>query len=177
MEEAEVEIAERLACLDRPRKSISAWDFFMVTQEVLGMSSPVGFAMCREMGILCESKKNQWGLNETLPHADWRGKGYFTIRTNEDITVPEKKDGRKTGNCLAAKGIVTKLTPDHLDKDGNVVKQGGFKWLLDKLYNDERCLLYRLVQHNGGKDGQFRPLYGAASRCGVRTAGCRPTRS
>lgn len=152
--------AELLFELDKANQAVSMWDFFTLTINVLGMTRPIGFKLCRHYGILNKATENQWGLEETLPCAEWAGKGYFTLRYPKVVIPIKDQNGKKTGEVHKVPRKTAYTTPDRKDADGAVEKVGGFVWLLDKLYHDERCLLYRLVQQYGGRDGLLRPLYG-----------------
>jgi hypothetical protein len=78
-EEVERQNVELLFELDRPKKSVTIYEFFILTQSILGMTQPVGFKVCRKLGILGLATKNRCGLWETLPTADYRGKASLVV--------------------------------------------------------------------------------------------------
>lgn len=153
--------AQLVALLDRPRKLVTLYSFFPETQSLLGLTSKVGYELLRSMGILRKEEENQWGLDETMPTSKYMQMGYFHI-TRPLVKLPEVEGKTKTGNYIEVERRTPNLTADVHDSEGNVIKEGGYSWLLRLLYNDPRALLYRLYQRHGvfGHKNPLHSLYG-----------------
>ena len=74
------------------------------------------------------------------------------------------EQGYKTNVVRDERLVTYHLTTDKLDKEGNVIKIGGFRWLMMKMMSDWRTLLNRMIAATGGEAGEFRKLAGAVTK-------------
>lgn len=154
-----------MARLDVSDKAIPPTEFFKQTASILGLSSDEGFDYLVAAKIFSQPMKNKWGTNQYKPMAPHDKCGYFqpAYKTNKRSTYDEET-GLLTDVVQTERLVTYHITADKLDKEGNITKLGGFRWLLEKATKSWRTLLNRMIAETGGVGGEFRKLVSAKTR-------------
>ena len=150
---AEQALVRKLSC---PINGVTMTQFFRDTRDMLGYSNLDGIALLQDMGIILKAMVPGGGDEAYQPASQYADKGYF-------ITTPWGRPSNKMApnpitdkmETVKVNTLMLYLTPNEYNASGQLVREGGYSWLLRKLRSDDRTQLSRLMAASGGKDGKF----------------------